>query len=725
MNRIKKALAFLAAVTMAFGMISCGDSEDSTPSAITTAETDSSSVSTTAATTTASGDTTAVTAATTTTTAVNVSAVISKVHKEIVNVPYQMKATFNLPRFEGMQLQGPETVSQTHDTSAKYIYTGTDGKTQLYSVNLRFYPLGGSSYESMKQKAQTGDGYAKYENGNLETYRKTNQSSGKNRTEELNIIGGRYYDGVSRLQVEVSALKGRNDTVVDEIIRSITAGASIQADESGIRTSDGFSFGQKGIGIANQVRIAGNTVSITPYVQDLSITSRANFDADGVTYEVSTGSFLAKSAYDAKTDGMTECTLAGKPAKAAIKSNPNGSISLDGMILLDDQTALQVFLVTESAANQTALKDAASLVAKTKDMMSSQKKAATTKALIGYLTEYCSALRFDDPALPAVTTVTGSDGTTKLTVPTTITTTSLTTITTTVLTTRAPRTEKPVETEAPVTTKTVSVPSEPDGLLDLSKPFRSKKEIAISGTGYAYAKSGLRMREAPSTSAEQLNTLPFGTTVEILALAVNGDSYASNSTRWYRVKADGQVGYVSASYLAATFTQKPDALSDEQLAAMVNFLYCQHSSLFISFALDGGLNGETDANDTLNSGEYERVRPSELTIDQINEEFYRYFARSYHYNELTQGGFYISASDKLYVRCPNVSGPSISRQIAEKVTDISDSEITAFVRHYYTKDRSSDTEYYTEYEFSLCYEDGCWKVGKSDSIYSDFTRQSN
>ena len=85
--------------------------------------------------------------------------------------------------------------------------------------------------------------------------------------------------------------------------------------------------------------------------------------------------------------------------------------------------------------------------------------------------------------------------------------------------------------------------------MDITNPFRHQSEISLSGKGYVFAKSGLRMRDKPSTSGNQVGTVKFGTTVSITALAVNGNSYGWNNNRWYRIKADGKTGYVSSEYV--------------------------------------------------------------------------------------------------------------------------------------------------------------------------------
>lgn len=262
--------------------------------------------------------------------------------------------------------------------------------------------------------------------------------------------------------------------------------------------------------------------------------------------------------------------------------------------------------------------------------------------------------------------------------------------------------------------------------MSVSDPFSSKKEIALSGRGYCFATSGLRLREEATASGKQLGTVKFGTAVEILGLAVKGNSYDWENNRWYRVKANGQTGYVSADYVAAMFTQKPAELSSEQLAGMTNFLYCQHLKLFPIFALEGGFTGSVDDSDHQSGdfGDYVRIKPDSLTVDAIYQDFYKYFAKRYHTGELNQSEpnatvFYKTFSDRLYAACPYMEGWEVSWQTANEIIAVSDEEIT--VRAQYTVSSEDGGSQTANTVYSMYYEDGYWKAGRSCSIYSTFT----
>ena len=351
-------------------------------------------------------------------------------------------------------------------------------------------------------------------------------------------------------------------------------------------------------------------------------------------------------------------------------------------------------------------------------MMNSSNKAKTEKELTGYINAFCTALRFKE-STPAVTEPAYS---TPKTTMTTMTTTVFYRTTTTTVTTTTIEEEPP---SRPQTIQTTAAPSASNLPMDITKPFRGRSEIALSGKGYVFAKSGLRLRDKPSTSANQISMISFGETVDITALAVSGNSYADN-TRWYRINADGKTGYVSADYVAAKFSQTLSDLSDLQLGAMVNFLYCQHNTLFPIFTSRGGFSGSVDSSDSIDG--FQRVLPDSLTTAQICDEFYQYFAKYYHRNELTQEPdsghtvFYREIDGKLYTAAPDTGDSWIDRQRPEDIEALSDSEITVFVRHFLKKHRPADPDAYITYEFSLYYEDGCWKAGKSDSPYSSFTR---
>ena len=72
---------------------------------------------------------------------------------------------------------------------------------------------------------------------------------------------------------------------------------------------------------------------------------------------------------------------------------------------------------------------------------------------------------------------------------------------------------------------------------------QQRERAASRGTGQFAATSQVNVRTAPSTSAQHIITLAAGQRVQVV-------SYSGN---WARVRiANGQVGYVSASYLRPT-----------------------------------------------------------------------------------------------------------------------------------------------------------------------------
>lgn len=70
------------------------------------------------------------------------------------------------------------------------------------------------------------------------------------------------------------------------------------------------------------------------------------------------------------------------------------------------------------------------------------------------------------------------------------------------------------------------------------------------------AENGANLRAAPSSSAERLDWLSYGTLVTVLGVRADG---------WYHVMANDQIGYVSASLLSGTFPYDYGTDSDDPL----------------------------------------------------------------------------------------------------------------------------------------------------------------
>lgn len=307
---------------------------------------------------------------------------------------------------------------------------------------------------------------------------------------------------------------------------------------------------------------------------------------------------------------------------------------------------------------------------------------------------------------------------------TTATTASSTTVITTTSLSKAATTTTAAAslTTTAATTSTAKTTTEKQALfglpMDISNPFRDQKEIAITGKGYAHATNGLRLRQKPSLKGKQIGTIKAGTTVDIVALAVSGDLYdwKGNNTRWYRVKSGSQEGYVSADYLAATFSQKPGELSALQLSGMTSFLFCQHFDLYYLLLFEGGFRGSADEKDAIEVdwGEYHHITPDSLTLDSLLGDFYKYFSKPTYSDRVKS--FYKTENGKLYAAAPYIELMNLQTQSAAEITAVSDAEIQVKAIRGFSSEGES---YQDDVEFALCYEDGCWKVCKCCSIYAD------
>ena len=249
-------------------------------------------------------------------------------------------------------------------------------------------------------------------------------------------------------------------------------------------------------------------------------------------------------------------------------------------------------------------------------------------------------------------------------------------------------------------------------------------EISLKGTGRVHASSGLKLRQTPN--GNQITTLADGSNVEILGVKIDGELSKATS-RWYKVKANGKEGYACAEYIAAKFTQKLDELTPQQVAAISGMMFYQQDYLFTLFAYDGGFKGTGfDSNDTVNYNDehFERMLPKNLKLSEIYDDFYQYFLKLYHENELTdrkmEGGgsmHYLYEKDgKVYRNTGYGDNTWFKYAAPDTVRDTVGAEIVMTGRWYCENGYNENEELgYTPVTVSFVYDGGYWKVGKESA----------
>jgi len=110
--------------------------------------------------------------------------------------------------------------------------------------------------------------------------------------------------------------------------------------------------------------------------------------------------------------------------------------------------------------------------------------------------------------------------------------------------------EQEIQTEEPAT--------EEDAPEEKIEPETTDTATEINKTGYVSAE-GLRVRKGPSTDDEEITSLSKNDKVEIIGQEGN----------WYKIKIDGEIGYISAKYISdiklpETTSRSGSALKDEQ-----------------------------------------------------------------------------------------------------------------------------------------------------------------
>jgi len=714
MKKLRNVLALLAALTMTAHLSACTESGDSTPTetnaaattaVVTTAQTAAETVLTTAS-------AAATSAAATQAESSNAPAIAQTF--EIKNGVYSLTAQAGLPEVGGLQIKTDSEPSPTMtDPAISFSYQNSDEKKIYYTVSVQFYPFGGSFMDDLRTGTNNGKGFAATDLANgCENFIKNSTVNDKPCTEAY-VFGSKFLSGALCTKIRIEAKNEGTAENTQLIAETIAKSLKMTGNDSGMTDAEGYFLGgNPSVTMPKQISLAGQNCAVNQILSGSKVELNTEVQDGDYHFTVKTISFTKSiSTYIKEAEKpdskYKKVTVGGKEAVYRPARMADGTVRTETSIQLTDDISVLVYGILDKCNADGKALSAGDFSKKTMEMMDDANAAATEKMILNKVDEFVRAMRVNGAA------VSGGVLATTVAVTTTAAATTSAVTTTTTTTTDPPRT-----TAAPKTTAAEQKP-EAFGLpMDISDPFSGQKEISIKGKGFVHATNGLRMRQSPSLSSKQITTVKVGTTVDILGLAVTGDPYdwKGNNTRWYRIKTGGKEGYVSADYLAATFTQKPEALSAIQLAGMTNFLYCQHFKLFNLLLFDGGFNGSTDINDCIEVewGEYQHITPNSLTLDSILKDFCKYFSKPAYYERVK--AFFRTENGKLYAAAPYIEVTHLETQKATEITAVSDSEIRAQTIRGYSLDGE---KYQEKLEFVLCYEDGCWKVSKACSFYSD------
>ena len=261
------------------------------------------------------------------------------------------------------------------------------------------------------------------------------------------------------------------------------------------------------------------------------------------------------------------------------------------------------------------------------------------------------------------------------------------------------------ETTLTEQTKAQDLPiDQPVDILAIVKPNTTNP---LNCTGTVFAKSGLNVRLTPSKDGKILTLLKDGTKVKIKGLTVTEEPYFWES-RWYQIEYNGQIGYVSTSYVVAVCTTPAEKMTVQERATLGTALYYQADYLSSDFHRGASVMGASYSDEYDDTG-YCRLKPDGLTLDKLRKEYQKYFVPQASDN---LAEYYIEKDGSLW--CLTGYGDNVAVAYVEPcvMTKQEEKELSYLVKtHYNTAvfepEEHAETE---DFAFSLVYRDGVWKV---------------
>ena len=256
-----------------------------------------------------------------------------------------------------------------------------------------------------------------------------------------------------------------------------------------------------------------------------------------------------------------------------------------------------------------------------------------------------------------------------------------------------------------------------DTPIDVTALFPKGGSVVLTGTGFVFARSGLNLRSQPTANSQKITLLKHGTTVKLKNAVCSNISKKHIPECWYQVEANGQTGFVSAEFVAASFDTQPDSLDDVQRSALGILLYRQAYKLHEYFFLEGGVSATAKPESKRTDDGWYALEPKSLTIEKILSDYAKYFSSEFPY---PIEECYQQRGDTLYVADNHPENFYVDYDELTELNACTDSTLTyKAVGHWYTTGEfvmMMENNGITEEKFVLQYADGTWKIAEFTPI---------
>lgn len=233
--------------------------------------------------------------------------------------------------------------------------------------------------------------------------------------------------------------------------------------------------------------------------------------------------------------------------------------------------------------------------------------------------------------------------------------------------------------------------------------------IPINLNAKTRARSGLVLREGPSTDTKQLDLIPYGTTIVVESL---NDDYKHGIINDSMVKVvyNGKTGYVCSKYLLIDNTFDMETFTNEQKYAIGTLLYNQYNDLWFDFMHNGGI-ADCFVTDAIYYMEYIKLEPKGLSIDTLKSDYQLYYSKNV--SDPGFDGLYIEKDGHLWHLTGYGGDPSWDYDEVVELLNSSNNRISYKVVHHIAPEFYEHYGYeYREEVFSLVYDEGRWKCDR-------------
>lgn len=256
-----------------------------------------------------------------------------------------------------------------------------------------------------------------------------------------------------------------------------------------------------------------------------------------------------------------------------------------------------------------------------------------------------------------------------------------------------------------------------NNILSFGKPMngitkeevKKLSDITLNLNARTRARSGLVLREGPSTDTKQIDLIPYGTTIVVESL---NDDYKHGIINDSIVKVvyNGKTGYVCSKYLLIDNTFDMKTFTNEQKYAIGTLLYNQYNDLWFDFMHNGGI-ADCFVTDAIYYMEYIKLEPKGLSIDTLKSDYQLYYSKNV--SDPGFDGLYIEKDGHLWHLTGYGGDPSWYYDEVVELLNISDNRISYKVVHHIAPEFYEHYGYeYREEVFSLVYDEGRWKCDR-------------